>query len=263
MSILDELKQKVEAKKQAQYEQSQLNEQLEHTYQQTLLPKLQFFYDCLHELVEYLNFLEEPVQVHHYSRRYPQFGTLSQKNYKINTDGIMGLADYNRLMQVNVSFNCEAEGGFSYALSSKPLADKEYKFLFDRGLRFQQKHQHPDKAVFVVERKIPVRFQLRVDYPSSMLKVSIYNHESFRIFRKRFTPEQLDDEFLDAFLCYFMRRDDRFVRADISEGEKSALLNHIAPFVAEAKSRAGAAQKSGNKIGETLKNIFAKLNTKL
>lgn len=264
MNILDELRQKAEEKKQAQEQQHLLDEQLEQTYQQVLLPKIQFLYDCLSELIKYLNFLEEPIAVRNYSRHYPQFGTLFQKNYKINTDGMMGLADYNRLMQINIRFNCEAVGDFNYSLSSKALCDREHAFLFEHGLHFHQKSQHPDKVLFTVERKIPVRFQIAVDYPTSKLLVTIFNHENFETFHRSVTPEQLDDEFLDALLCYFMRRDNRFIRADISDATQAAIREHIAPFYDEERNNrlemAPTKPQSGNKIADPIRNIFAKFN---
>lgn len=236
MSILDELRKKTEEKKLAQHQQSLLEKKLEAAYQQVLLPKMQHLYNSLSELVEYLNFLEEPVPVRNYSPKYPQFGTLFQKDYKINTDGRMGLADYRRLMQINISFSCEGEGSFSYMVSSKPVADREYAFLFDRGLSFEQKsHRHGELTQFIVKRKIPVRFQILVDYPSSTLKVGIFNHENFQTFYKSFAAEQLNDEVLDSFLSYFLRRDSGFVNCTISAEEKAAILEHIAPFYEEQK----------------------------
>lgn len=265
MNILDELRQKAEEKKQSQYQQSLAEQKLERTYQDILLPKMQFLYDSLKELVEYLNFLEEPVPVRHYCLRYPQFGTLYQKHYKINTDGRMGMGNYHRLMQINVSFFCEGEGSFNYILSTKHLIDMEHSFLFDRGLTFQQKNKNQDKALFIVERKIPVRFQILVDYPNSKLKVNIFNHENFQFFQKNFVAEQLDDEFLDSFLSYFLRRDSRFVQTDISEQEKAAILDHIAPYYEEQKriwsALADSAQEQANHpIANPVKKIFAKFN---
>ncbi|MDD2722592.1 MAG: hypothetical protein PHH59_01035 [Methylovulum sp.] len=265
MSILDEIRQRAAEKKQAQHQQSLLDKKLEQTYQKELLPKMQLLYDSLKELVEYLNFLEEPMPVSHYSNHYPQFGRLYQKNYKINTDGRMGMADFQRMMQINISFYCEAEGSFSYGLSSKSLIDKEYNFLFEHGLRFQQKQQHTDRAMFVVERKIPVRFQVLVDYASSKLKITIFNHENFQTFQKSFFPEQLDDEFLNMFLSYFMRRDNRIVVPDISEEEKAVILKHIAPFYAEQRNARpdlfeAVLEKRANLITDPVKKIFTRFN---
>ncbi len=261
MNILDELRQKAEDKKRALHEHNVYESHLEQTYQQVLLPKMQFLYDSFRELVEYLNFLDEPVVVRHYSRRYPHFGTLVQKNYKINTDGRMGMADYHRLMQVNVSFLCEAEGNFSYSMSPKNVVDREYAFLFERGLRFQQKNYGMDAGMFIVERKIPVHFRIMVDYKNSRLKVAIFNHDNFQVFQKYFIPEQLDDDFLDALLSYFMRRDNRFIRADISEEDRSAILDYIAPYhAAEAdKNTSPAAGAKGRQlIADPIKSLFSK-----
>lgn len=242
-----------------------MDKRLERTYQKILLPKMQFLYDSLKELVEYLNFLEEPVPVRHYCLRYPQFGTLYQKHYRINTDGRMGMSDYHRLMQINVNFCCEGEGNFNYILSTKHLIDMEYAFLFDRGLTFQQKNQNQERTMFIVERKIPVRFQILVDYPNSKLKVGIFNHENFQTFQKSFTAEQLDDDFLDMFLSYFLRRDNRFVKIDITEQEKAAILDHIAPYYEEQKhiwsTLANSALDQGvSHIANPVKKIFAKFN---
>ncbi|MDD5272732.1 MAG: hypothetical protein PHU14_08450 [Methylovulum sp.] len=261
MNILDELRQKAEDKKRALHEHNAYESHLEQVYQQVLLPKMQFLYDSFRELIEYLNFLDEPVVVRNYARRYPHFGTLVQKNYKINTDGRMGMADYHRLMQINVSFLCEAEGNFSYSMSPKNAVDREYAFLFERGLRFQQKNYGMDAAMFIVERRIPVHFRVMVDYKNSRLKVAIFNHDNFQVSQKYFAPEQLDDEFLDALLSYFMRRDNRFIRADISEEDRAAILDYIAPYHAAGEGNGtpqGPAAKHRYLIADPIKSLFSR-----
>ncbi|POZ53731.1 hypothetical protein [Methylovulum psychrotolerans] len=258
MNILDELRQKAEEKKRALHEHKTQEAQHEKTYQKILLPKMQFLFDSFQELIEYLNFLEEPVLVPHYSPKYPHFGTLFQRNYKINTDGRMGMADYNRLMQINVRFLCEAEGSFSYTLNGKSLIDKEHAFLFDRGLRFQQKNRGMDGALFIVERKIPVHFRIMVDYKKAVLKVGIFNHENFQVFQKTFMPEQLDDCFLDTLLGYFMRRDNRFIHPDISAQDRAAILDYIAPFHNGGDRDGDMLAEPTPKIADPIKNLFSK-----
>lgn len=265
MGILDELRKRADEKKVAQYQQKLLEKKLERTYKSVLLPKMQYLYNNINEIIKHLNFLEEPVIIRNYSSKYPQFGKLFQKNYKINTDGRYGLGDYNRLMQINVSFNCEAEGSFSYTLTTKQLIDKEFEFLYSRGLIFEQKDQiHSTSAKFTVQRKIPVRFKIQVDYKQSRLKVGIYNHENFETFYRSFTPEQLDDDFLDAFFSYFLRRNNRFVQPDISDEHKAALLNHIATCSQQeqadllTENAFGETDANLSKTASPLKSIFAK-----
>jgi hypothetical protein len=232
MSILDELRQKADEKKTEQLQQEATRQNLESVYKSELLPKIQYYYDCLNETVKHLNFLEEPILISNYSSRYPQFGELSQKNYTINTDGYSGLADYDRLMQINVGFFCEADGAFTYSLDSKRLIESEVAFLHARRLAFTWKNQSTatstESASFTIQRKIPVSFKIEIDYQLSALKVTINNHENLEFFSKKFSPEQVDDDLLDALISYLMRRDNRLIRLDISDAHKAAIQNNLA-----------------------------------
>ncbi len=275
MSILDELRQKAEQKKAEQLQQESTQQQVERIYKSALLPKMQYFYDCLNETVKHLNFLEEPILINNYSSRYPQFGELSQLNYKINTDGYSGLADYNRLMQINLNFVCEAEGEFSYALQSKRLIETEVAFLHSRRLAFTWKNQGRvtggESAGFTVQRKIPVSFKIEVDYNVSKLKVTINNHENLEFFCKSFLPEQFDDDLLDAVISYLMRRDNRLIRLDISDAHKTIIQNNLASYQQEqAELLAKIKYEEDNappnkepfKIANPVKAIFSKYSRK-
>lgn len=233
MSALDELRRKAEEKKAAEQQQELSEKQLEETYQTRLLPKMQRLYDTLNETISHLNFLEEPIVVENYCPRYPKFGTLAQKNYKINTDGRMGLANYNRLMQINLSFTCEAAGAFSYPLISTYLIDQEINFLQAKKLDFDWKHLTPKDgkafANFTIKRKVPVSFRVEVLYELSKVKVTIQNHHNLDSYCKDFSPEQLDDNFLDIFLSYFLRKDTRLLQkmGEISAEHKTAIKTAV------------------------------------
>ena len=275
MSILDELRQKADQKRAEELQQKSIQQNLEGLYKTALLPKMQYFFDCLHGTVKHLNFLEEPILISDYSVRYPQFGRLSQNNYKINTDGYSGLADYDRLMQINVNFFCEGDGGFSYSLESRSLIEAEIAFLHARRLPFSWKNQSAitgvDSAGFTIQRKIPVSFKIEVDYKQSMLKVTINNHENLEFFSKSFSPEQLDDDFLDALISYLMRRDNRLVRLDISEAHKVAIKKQLAHQQQEQAELLASIRyeednvmpdKESFKLGNPVKAIFSKYSRK-
>ncbi len=275
MSILDELRQKADRKKAEQLQQESTRQQSESIYQSALLPKMQYFYDCLSEIVKHLNFLEEPILVNSYSSRYPQFGELCQKNYKINTDGFSGLADYDRLMQINVSFFCEAEGGFTYTLESKCLIEAEVAFLHARRLAFTWKNKGLATAIesadFTIQRKIPVSFRIEVNHDSSTLKVTINNHENLEFFSKNYSSEQVDEDLLDALVNYLMRRDNRLIRLAISAAHKTTIQNNLAVHQQEqAELLAKIAyeevsepvNKESFKIANPVRAIFSKYSRK-
>jgi len=273
MSVLDELRKKADEKKAAEQQQAMTNAQLEQVYLSQILPKMQLIFDSFQEAIDYLNFLEEPVQVKNYCQQYPQFGDLSQSNYRINTDGRIGLADYNRIMQVNVSFFCEAKGEFSYRLESDPLIDKEINFLQAKKLIFDWKHQSVIGGTpctqFTIQRKIPVAFRVEVDYQQSLFKVSIKNHQNLQSFTKSFSPEQVDSDFIDSLLRYFLRKDDQFVKVDdISIESRNAIKAAVQSKVAHYQKKYGeippldteSVDDSAKK--NPLKSLFSKFQKK-
>jgi len=271
MGVLDELRKKADEKKAAEQQEAKINDQLETIYQTKILPKMQFMFDSFQEAINYLNFLKEPVQVKNYCPRYPQFGNLFQSNYRINTDGRIGLTDYNRLMQINISFFCEANGEFSYRMESDPLVEKEVQFLQAKKLYFDWKHHAPlggaPYTIFTIQRKIPVTFRVEVDYQKSMLKVSIKNHENLQSFAKSFSPEQRDNNFLDSLLSYFLRKDNRFAKVDdISIENKNAIKAAVQSKAANYEQKYGQTPPSDDEPDSPKKNpiksLFSKFHKK-
>lgn len=228
MSVLDELRKKADEKKAAEQRQAIQQDLLEQVYQAQILPKMQLIFDNFKETIDYLNFLNEPIRVNNYCEKFPQFGELAHSNYKINTDGRIGLANYDRLMQVNVNFLCEGKGDFSYRLESEPLIEKEIEYLQIKRLVFDWKRITPVNGVaaaqFTIQRKVPVAFRVEVDYPHSKLKVSIKNHENLESFSKSYSIDELDDKFVDRLLSYFLRKDREFVKTEeLSEASKEMI----------------------------------------
>lgn len=279
MSALDELRKKADEKKAAEQQDKLIGEQLEKAYQSKLLPRMQLFYDTLNETISHLSFLEEPVIAKNYSTRYPQFGDLIQTGYKINTDGRAGLASYNRLMEINLNFVCEGKGEFIYPVVSKYLIEQEVNFLQSKRLNFDWKYLTPKDgkayANFTVKRKVPASFRIEVVYPLSQLKLTIQNHEDLEIHSKNFSPEQLDDNFLDILLNYFLRKDDRLlvklggISAEHKKIIKTAVHNNFSSFQQEqgqllekikfADDPELQPATSGKKT-EFMKNLFSKFH---
>jgi hypothetical protein len=272
MSVLDELRKKADEKKAAEQQEAMTNEQLEQVYQSQILPKMQFIFDSFQEAIKYLNFLEEPVCVDNYCKKYPQFGSLSQSNYRINTDGRIGLANYDRIMQINVTFFCEAKGDFSFRLESEPLIDREVEFLQSKKLIFDWKHIAPvggvPCALFTIHRKVPVAFRIEVDFKQSLLKVAIRNHENLRAFNKIYTPDQLNDEFLESLLSYFLRKDNRFAKEeDIPAELKKSIKEAVQSKVASYEKKYGSASVPEETETDTSKknliqSLFSKFHKK-
>jgi hypothetical protein len=227
MGVLDQLRYEVSSKQENEASVASVQQQLEREYQATILPKMQKTFLFLKEIVEHLNYLEKAVEIEDYSRDYPQIGNLTQTNYKINTDGYGGFADFNRITQINVTFICQGSGEFTYSLEGKVRIEQEVSFLHARNVPFTWNQyvcsKGIDAATFTITRKIPVRFKFEVDYDNSKIKLLINNHENFNVYSKTFAPEAINELLLDEVIRFMLRQDSDFIRLDITSQDKQRI----------------------------------------
>jgi hypothetical protein len=231
MSILRELRVKADEKKLHQELKESHDLHLDNAYKQAILPKMQEIFSYLNEIVKHLNFVADPIVIKDYTRRYAQMGDLLQHNYRINTDGYGGLADFNRLMQINLTCSLSGEGFFSYDVEGKRIIEQEISFLHSRNMPFDWKnvsgHAGIKTATFTMMRKIPVRFRFEVRYDAAQLQLIIDNHEDFTTHTKMLAPEEVTESFLEDMLSYLLRRNQSFARQEIPEDYRQKLRDDL------------------------------------
>ncbi len=224
MGVLDQLRNEASNKQESEFAAATTRQQLENDYQTQILPRMQKTYLFLKEIVEHLSYLEKAVEIKDYCQRYPQMGCLSQTDYKINTDGYGGLADFNRIMQINVTFSCVGRGEFSYEVEGKTRIEQEIAFLNSKNvpLKWNQfiSGRGVETATFNITRKVPVRFRFEVDYNNSKIKLLIHNHENFNVYKKTFEPDEINEPLLDEVIRFMLRQDSDFIRLDITSQDK-------------------------------------------
>jgi hypothetical protein len=231
MGVLEQLRDQVNRKQDDALDQQTIEQELAARYKKSILPKMQSIFVFMKEMVEHLTYLEQAVFIDDYSSRYPQFGRLIQTGYRINSDGIMGYADPDRLMQVNVNFFCQNEGTFTYHLQGRSLIEKEVAFLSAHKVPFEWKYFQGvgmvQNASFTVTRKVPVRFKFEVDYAASNIKILINNHENFGVYKKSFAPEEVDNDLLDEVARFMLRIDSDFIRLEITSEHKKIIRSKL------------------------------------
>lgn len=227
MGILDQLKSEAEMKRESEFAAANTRQHLESEYQANILPKMQKMYGFLKEIVEHLSYLDKAIEVADYSHDYPQIGALTQTDYKINTDGYGGLADFNRIMQINVLFNLIAPGSFSYTVEGKTRIEQELAFLISKKVKLDSNRfvssAGIESATFTITRKIPVCFRFEVDYNNLKIKLFIFNHENFNVYKKTFEPSQITDSLLDEVIRFMLRKDSDFIQLDIASQDKQRI----------------------------------------
>ena len=231
MSILDELRDESRQKKQQDSASKNQDELLEESYQASILPKMQESFSYFKELIEHLKFTETVVEVENYNIRSKPTGLLTQKNYRINTDGFGGFADYDRLMEINLSFSCEGEGSVCYEIEGKNRIEQEVALLHSKNLQFRWENQHRAKnkrlAMFTISKKIPVRFRIEVDYKNSKIILLIHNHEDLKVYQKSFTANEMTQEVFDEISRYMLRKDSDCLHLEISNINKQVIRDQL------------------------------------
>jgi hypothetical protein len=211
MEILNQLRDEAKQKKTNQAQQHNQEKQLEQVYHTKLLPKMQQIFVYFKEVVEHLNFIESRIGIEEYNHRFPQFGLLNQGNYKINTDGYGGYADFERLLQINITFFLTGEGAFTYQVIGSSKIEQEISFLHTKNIHFCWQHltskEHNRLAAFTINRKVPVRFRFEVDFENTIIKLIINNHEELTTYQKIFLAEEINEELLEQVSRYMLRKD--------------------------------------------------------
>ncbi len=232
MRVIDQLREEVSAKHQRALVEETIEHDLELKYQQLVLPKMRAILLYLQELIAHLKFLEKSVEINDYSDRNRQLGRLIQTGYKISTDDFGGQAELQRLMVINVSFNCIGEGECRWEVVGSARIEQEIALLSATKVKFNWKPvQNQNKlptASFTMIKNIPVRFRFEVNYDYSRIKLLIHNHRNLGVYQREFTPQALDDQMLDQIGRYLLRIDEDFLQIEISPKLKLQIQQKIA-----------------------------------
>jgi len=232
MGILDQLRKQADQKKSSEKQEIAQNKQQAQVYKTEIAPKMQEIFQYTQELVEYLNYLEVPIQIEHYSDRFPKLGVLAQKDYKINTDGYGGFADIDKLMQINIIFYCIGSGSFQYTVQTKAAIEQEIAFFHAKRLKTKTQRVpstgRDEVAKFIVERIIPVHLRFEVDYKQSKIKVIINNHTNFSNYAESWSASQIDAKFLDTLARYILRKDTDFISLGMTDEYREQLRKKLA-----------------------------------
>ena len=229
MGILDDLREQTNQKKKQALAQKSQKQLLRQNYENKVLPQMQKAYYFLREIVDHLRYIDLKTEVTEYSSRYPQCGKLIQQNYHISTDGRGGIGNIDELKEINVSFVLNGPGEFSYKIKYKSKIDQEVEFLHDNKIPYfwfnNSSADSSDIGIFKITRKIPVLFRISVDYQNSRIIMDIYNHDDISYFTKSFSPNDIDDAWLDRLARYLLRKDDDFIRLEITPEQRQFIRN--------------------------------------
>jgi len=227
MGILDELKQQASEKRQLEATEERERHSQEERYRQELLPKMQQLHAYLREFVDHLNYVRPEIVVSVYDDGRRGLNHLLQGGYHLATDEHGGQSSLDNLKTLRLTYHCSADGEHRYTLTGKKDIEKEMHLLSDTGISYSHRPvaemQREMVEEFSVRRKVPVMIEFKADVYSMNINLTIRNHESTGTRYYEISPAQIDEKFLEEMANYILRRENSFMRTEISGDERAQL----------------------------------------
>jgi len=226
MGILDELRGKAEDIKTSSETEKERLERLHQKYLNDINPKLIQFYNYLHELVTHLNVVNLELYT---TYKLPIVGELSdykQGQYKIVADSDTEMKD------IKLQFCCEGRKEITFFLDTRSEVERVEEFLSKNHIKFYCKKEKDQRynvtsGDFRISPIVPVLFRMTADIDASNIVMSITNFDGLGVRKLVLRPEQITEEFLDAFGSYIIRRESDFLKTKISDLDKQKIRDRI------------------------------------
>lgn len=226
MGILDELREQAENKKSSTETENERKARLYKKYLTDINPKLQQFYNYLHELIAHLNYINMEIKA---SYDLPVVGIspdFKQGGYRLVADSDEEMKD------IKFQFVCQREGEFCFSLDNRAEVERIEDFLLKNHIQFYCKKEKDQRynvisGEFKVKPAIPVLIRLTADLAESRIVMTIVNFDMLGCRKLILTPEQINEDFLDRFGNYVLRRTAELVQTKLSEEEMRRIRDQM------------------------------------
>lgn len=229
MSLLDELKKQAEAK-QSQQEIDRLHQaELEARTRDEVLPKLVQIYSYLNELLKQVEILQDDVRVDYNLKGYGNLTGLRQEGYELRSDS------RDKMTNLSLGYYCVGndDGEVSFEVETEQQVEQQKDYFKQHDLAYtsrdyRDERHHITHALFSFESRIRVTFDFQLAKDLATIVLTVRNYEGLGTNRYQLEPSQINDDFLDELGKYILRRENRFLKLDISENFREDLRQRLA-----------------------------------
>jgi len=171
--------------------------------------------------------------------------------------------DRNSLRVFAFRYDLVGDRDVQVTVNNLPMAEKMRNMLSERGFRFLDKMETPNRIVFTVNPKITVNFEYSADLENCLAVLKIDNFDGAWSQMVRYAPQSINEELLDETAKYILGKPNRFQEMSgnrVSEDMREKLR---AKLVKDGKipKDGKIEQKPVDKLESTtirLKNLFKK-----
>lgn len=234
MSLLEQLRQEAEQRRQIEAALQREQERKNRYYREAILPKMIETYNYLDELVKTINYLDRDIRADYRLPGVCEFNGLRQSNYRLSVDSTAAMK------RITLSFECKGESESHLTVSGDRLIEQQVSQLLAYKLVFSQKlntdtEDRRKETTFTIKHYVPVAMIVEANEENSVITVRVHNLPSLGVSRQTFKPEQFSFDFIDRLGRFVLRMDDKFLRQEISPEKLKEIRRKL---IREEKRRA-------------------------
>jgi hypothetical protein len=226
MSLLDDIHQKANAKRSEIDSAEKRAEHFEHIYLTTINPALKKTYSYLNELVNELNFIDDPVVC---SYKIPGLEEPQENFYH----GKYSIATNSseRMTEIRISFICLRDKPIHFLIENDKRANAISDELFSFQVGYDQRPVYDNRnrkigTYFDLTGQIAVQVRVFVVPGSAKLKIESHNFPSLGHFDKTIEPDQLGN-LAEQIGLFILRRDNSIMTFDLPSETRADIQHRL------------------------------------
>lgn len=244
MSLLDELKKQAEAKQSQEQIDRRRQAELEARSREEVQPKLTQIYTYLRELLQQVEILQAEVTADYQLKAYGKLANLRQEGYELRADS------RDHMTNLTLGFYCVGDEQIKFEVETRQQVEQQKDYFKQHDLAFTSRDFRDERhnithAQFIFEPRIHVLLDFQLSRDLGTITLTVRNYDDLGTHRYQLEPSRMDEKFLDELGKYILRRDNSFLKLDISENFRENLRQRLA---SDGKTK-------GRKVAKTKSNV--------
>lgn len=226
MGLLDELRQKAAAAREAQQDPAQAKEERANLFRAVALPAMFRIHRVLSELVTQLKVLQEEAPA---TVNIPQVGEVAgfvQGQYEILSDG---------MPPETITLRCALRMPRPRPLELRTVGNSitawvdsmRRQGVHTKVLRLLEATRPNQRAYVGIEGNVPVTLQFKIDVDAGALQLFSRNFDQLSDRRQFFSPASVTSQWCEELLKFVLRKEHRFLQAELSPEVREQLRRRI------------------------------------
>ena len=203
MSLLDDLKKQAQEKNTKESEGNNNAQAAERNWH-VLAPKQHIIYKYFKDLADSLNVLDQQERTNYSLTKSVIFKNLLKHDFRISK------ADKDSLKSFAFRYDLVSERDIQITINNMLQADKMRSILSERGFRFVDNVENPNRIIFRIKPKITVAFEYIADLENNCILLKIDNYDGAWSQMIRYSPQAINEQLLEETAKYILGKPNRF-----------------------------------------------------